>query len=92
MKRTDTLPAMQEIEEHQMINDATRANREVREQAVRSSHSACVIRIAADVALWIAMCGALVFLMAIGDLAGWLMYVGSAALSLALGIRIGREL
>lgn len=75
-----------------MLNEATRANRETQARAVRSSRSACVIHIAADVALWIAVCGALVFLTAIGDLAGWLMYVASAALSLALGIRIGREL
>ena len=60
------------------------------DQAVRDEQFATTKHVATQAFLWIAGCAALILMAHTGAIAGWVMQIGTAAWSFALGMVIGQ--
>ena len=100
---TEELKNWQEAREQEMLNKCIRENRARQEQAhmagqarirelerLEQQRMADIWKLAKMAFGWVAGCTALVILAHIGAVAGWVMQVGTTALSFALGLVCGR--
>jgi hypothetical protein len=98
-----TIPFDQEIAEEQMLNNAVKANQAAEmdaryaaansgriAKAIRNNRIAAIKHMAIHGFCWLAGCATLIILAHIGDIAGYLMHIGTTVWSVALGIQIGK--
>ena len=100
---TEELKNWQEAREQEMLNKCIRENVARKEQAHMAGQArireleqqerqrmAEIQKLAWMAFCWAAGCSALVILAHTGAIAGWIMHIGTTALSLALGLVAGR--